>query len=90
MSNFLGLAKVEHCDSQRCSVAHLVIWKPSVAIYDLGGSAGRWRLDHLFSELANNIHELLEITRYYLSGSPPCVVNHLESLILSKNMNKYG
>jgi hypothetical protein len=59
MSNLLGLVEVEQCDAQRGVVAHLEIWKPTVAVFDFGGSAGRWRLDHLFFELPNSIQEYI-------------------------------
>jgi hypothetical protein len=41
-----------------------------------------------FSELSNCKHDLLQIARYCFSGSPPGVVNHSESLVMSKNMKK--
>jgi hypothetical protein len=89
MDNLLGLAEVEQCDAHICSVAHLEIWKPSVVVFDVGGSVGRWWLDHLFSELPNCIHDLLEIARYCFIGLPPRDVNHSESLDISKNMKKH-
>jgi hypothetical protein len=44
----------------------------------------------LISELPNSMHDLLEIARYCFSGSPPCVVNHLVYMVMSKNMKKHS
>jgi hypothetical protein len=59
-----------------------------VTIFDLRESACRWWLDHLSSQLSNSIHDLFKVPRSCLSRSPPCDVNHSESLFMLKSMNK--
>jgi hypothetical protein len=53
MNKLLGISAIQVCNCPEDSVAHLAIWKPAVIIFDLGGSACRWHLDHLSFELYN-------------------------------------
>jgi hypothetical protein len=71
MNKLLGMRALQVCNCPEYSVAHLEIWKPAVIIFDLGGSACRWHLDHLSFELSNGIHDFLKLPRDYLGRSPP-------------------
>ena len=77
------------CATKYYGIAHLEIWKPSMALSNLLWSLASWFLHHLISKLANCEQNLLEIARYCLARSPECVVNHPEPLVITNNMKKY-
>ena len=60
-----------------------------MAVSNLLWSMASWCLDHLCSELSNNIQNLLEIARYSLTRSSESAVNHSESLVMTDNMKKH-
>jgi hypothetical protein len=55
MNKLLGLNAIKSCHWLQVIVAHLKIWKPSIAIFDIWGSTRRWRPGHLSSELPKSI-----------------------------------
>jgi hypothetical protein len=89
MNKLLGITSVELSIPREDRVAHLEIWRPSIAIVDHAGSAARWWLDYLSYEIFDSIKDLPEVTRYSLSQPPSCVVNHSKSLMMSKNMEEH-
>ena len=77
------------CATKYYGIAHLEIWKPSMALPNLLWSLTSWFLHHLISELANCEQNLPEIARYSLARSPECVVNHSEPLAMTNNLKKH-
>ena len=77
------------CATKYYGIAHLEIWKTSMALSNLLWSFASWFLHHLISKLANCEQNLLEIVRHSLARSPECVVNHPEPLVMTNNMKKH-
>jgi hypothetical protein len=61
MNKLLGSRAIQFFHGQKFRVAHLEIWKPSVAIVDIWGTVSTWQIIHLFYELPNSMHDLIEV-----------------------------
>jgi hypothetical protein len=52
------ITPTQSCNRVQARVAHITIWKSSRATFDHWGSASRWSLDHLSTDLSNNIRDI--------------------------------
>jgi hypothetical protein len=67
---------------------YLHIWVPSLAIHDFWMCGSGRRLDHVIPKLTNSIENLVDDSTNCLNGPPKRLVNYLEPLVVTNNMEE--
>jgi hypothetical protein len=82
MNKLLGLSALQSCHELQARPAHPKIRKPAEAIFDIRGSTSIYG-GLIISPLSSpTIYLTYLMYQYYLSWSPPCVVDHSKSLVM--------
>jgi hypothetical protein len=81
-SNWLNLRQINMINK------YLHIWVPSLATHDFWMCGSGRRLDHFIPKLTNSIENLVEDSTNYLNESPKRLVNYLEPLVVTNNMEE--